>query len=183
MRTVIVGSTNPVKLTAVKTGFGAMFPQECFNFRGIDVPSGVSDQPQNDAETLQGAKQRAANAQEQVPEADFWVGIEGGVDGLPGNSETLLAFAWVVLLSAEQSGCARTGAFGLPAGVVKLVRGGIELGEADDRVFGTQGSKQHNGAVGLLTHDVLTRDGFYAQAVQLALIPFINPQLYPKRLG
>jgi non-canonical (house-cleaning) NTP pyrophosphatase len=48
-----------------------MFPQECFTFRGIDVPSGVSDQPQNDVETLQGAKQRAANAQEQVPEADF----------------------------------------------------------------------------------------------------------------
>ena len=69
------------------------------------------------------------------------------------------------------------------AAIAELVRGGIELGEADDQVFGTQGSKQHNGAVGLLTHDVLTRDGFYAQAVQLALIPLINPHLYPKRLG
>ena len=98
MRTVIVGSTNPVKLTAVQTGFGAMFPQERFNFRGIDVPSGVSAQPQSDAETLQGAKQRAANAREQVPGADFWVGIEGGVDVLPGNSETLLAFARVVVI-------------------------------------------------------------------------------------
>ncbi len=183
MRTVIVGSTNPVKLTAVQTGFGAMFPRERFNFRGIDVPSGVSEQPQNDAETLQGAKQRAANAQEQVPEADFWVGIEGGVDGLPDNSETLLAFAWVVVLSTEQRGCARTGAFVLPAPVTKLVSSGLELGEADDQVFGTQGSKLHNGAVGLLTHDVLTRDGFYAQAVQLALIPFINTQLYLKHLG
>ena len=183
MRTVIVGSTNPVKLTAVQTGFGAMFPQERFTFRGIDVLSGVSAQPQSDTETLQGARQRAANAQEQVPEADFWVGIEGGVDALPGKSETLLAFAWVVVLSAEQRGCARTGAFLLPAPVAKLVSSGLELGEADDQVFGTQGSKQHNGAVGLLTHDVLTRDGFYAQAVQLALIPLINPHLYPKRLG
>jgi len=183
MRTVIVGSTNPVKLTAVQTGFGAMFPQERFTFRGIDVLSSVSAQPQSDAETLQGARQRATHAREQVPEADFWVGIEGGVDGLPGNSETLLAFAWVVVLSAEQRGCARTGAFVLPAPVAKLVSSGLELGEADDQVFGTQGSKQHNGAVGLLTHDVLTRDGFYAQAVQLALIPLINPHLYPKRLG
>lgn len=182
MRTVIVGSTNQVKLTAVQAGFGAMFPRECFIFRGIDVPSGVSDQPQNDAETLQGAKQRAANAQEQVPEADFWVGIEGGVDSLPGNSETLLAFAWVVVLSAEQRGCARTGAFLLPVPVAELVHSGLELGEADDQVFGTQGSKQQNGAVGLLTHNALTRDEFYAQAVQLALIPFINTQLYPERL-
>ena len=143
----------------------------------------MSAQPQSDAETLQGARQRAANAQEQVPEADFWVGVEGGVDGLPGKSETLLAFAWVVVLSAEQRGCARTGAFVLPVPVAKLVSSGLELGEADDQVFGTQGSKQHNGAVGLLTHDTLTRDGFYAQAVQLALIPFINPHLYPNRLG
>jgi len=183
MRTVIVGSTNPVKLTAVQTGFGAMFPQERFNFSGIDVLSGVSAQPQSDAETLQGARQRAVNAQEQEPGADFWVGVEGGVDGLPGKSETLLAFAWVVVLSAEQRGCARTGAFELPAPVAELVSGGTEVGEADDQVFGTQGSKQHNGAVGLLTQDTLTRDGFYAQAVQLALIPFINPHLYPKRLG
>ena len=133
MRTVIVGSTNPVKLTAVQAGFGAIFPQERFNFRGIDVLSSVSAQPQSDAETLQGARQRAANAQEQVPEADFWVGIEGGVDTLPGESDNLLTFAWVVVHSAGQAGCARTGAFVLPAGVAELVHSGLELGEADDQ--------------------------------------------------
>jgi inosine/xanthosine triphosphatase len=168
---------------AVQAGFGAIFPHEHFDIRGVEVLSGVSAQPQSDAETLEGAKQRAVNVQEQVTRADFWVGIEGGVDSLPGNAEALLAFAWVVVLSAEQRGNARTGAFLLPAPVVELVRSGLELGEADDQIFGTQGSKQQNGAVGLLTHDTLTRDGFYAQAVQLALIPFINPQLYPERLG
>jgi len=71
-------------------------------------------------------------------------------------------------------------AFVLPAQVARLVCSGLELGEADDQVFGTQNSKQQNGAVGLLTHDALKRAEFYAQAVQLALIPFINPQLYPE---
>ena len=156
-----------------------MFPGEHFEIRGIDVPTGVSAQPLSDVETLQGARKRAQNAREQVPMADFWVGIEGGVDKLPGEPDNLLTFAWVVVLSAGQAGCARTGAFMLPADVAELVRGGIELGEADDQVFGTQGSKQQNGAVGLLTHNALTRAEFYAQAVQLALIPFINPKLYP----
>ncbi|HAE85496.1 MAG TPA: inositol monophosphatase [Anaerolineaceae bacterium] len=182
MRTVILGSTNPVKVAAVQRGFAAMFPGERLEVRGIDVPSGVSAQPLSDAETLHGARKRAQNAREQVPMADFWVGIEGGVETLPGEPDALLAFAWVVVLSAGQAGCARTGAFVLPADVAKLVRSGIELGEADDQVFGTQGSKQQNGAVGLLTHDALTRAEFYAQAVQLALIPFINPQLYPASL-
>ena len=180
MKTVVVGSVNPVKLAAVQAGFGAIFRQERFELRGVEVPSGVSDQPMTDGETLQGARQRAENARKYAPQADFWVGLEGGVDAVPGNPEALLTFAWVVVLSAEQSGCARTGAFVLPAQVARLVCSGLELGEADDQVFGTQNSKQHNGAVGLLTHDALKRAEFYAQAVQLALIPFINPQLYPE---
>ena len=60
-----------------------------------------------------------------------------------------------------------------------LVRGGLELGEADDLVFRTSNSKRRNGAVGLLTGDVITRAGLYTPAVQLALIPFIRPELYP----
>jgi len=180
MKRVIVGSTNPVKLAAVQMGFSAIFPQESFDFEEVDVPSGVGVQPMTDAETLLGATQRAVNAREVVPHADFWVGIEGGVDTMPFSEECLLTFAWVVVLSKGQVGRACTGAFELPAQVAELVRNGMELGDADDQVFGTQGSKQQNGAVGLLTQNVLTRAEFYAQAVQLALIPFINPQLYPR---
>ncbi len=183
MKSVVVGSNNPVKLAAVRMGFRAIFPQESFDFEGVDVPSGVGVQPMNDAETLQGATQRAVNARGVVPRADFWVGIEGGVDTMPCSEESLLTFAWVVVLSKGQVGRARTGAFELPAKVAELVRNGMELGDADDQVFGTQGSKQKNGAVGLLTKNTLTRAEFYSQAVQLALIPFLNPQLYPRAKG
>lgn len=55
---------------------------------------------------------------------------------------------------------------------------GKELGEADDLVFGQTNSKQANGAVGILTDNVLTRTTFYEPAVILALIPFKNPELY-----
>jgi non-canonical (house-cleaning) NTP pyrophosphatase len=54
----------------------------------------------------------------------------------------------------------------------------MELGDADDLVFGRQNSKQKSGAVGLLTHNRVTRRTLYEQAVVLALIPFINPDLY-----
>jgi inosine/xanthosine triphosphatase len=175
MKTVVVASQNPVKIEAARRGFTRMFPGEMFAFLGVSAPSGVSHQPMTSRETLQGAENRARAARAAHPEADFWAGIEGGVDG---DGDGLIAFAWVVVLGQGQEGKGRTGHFDLPARVAELVRQGLELGEADDIVFGRTNSKQENGAVGLLTGDVIDRAGFYEHAVILALIPFRNPELY-----
>lgn len=176
MKHIIVASTNPVKIQAALVGFQQMFPDEDFDAWGISVPSGVSHQPMTDEETLQGAFKRAANALNAAPEADYWVGIEGGCEEKHGE---LWTFAWVVALANETtiSGKGRTGAFCLPREVAELVRQGVELGEADDRVFGRSNSKQSNGAVGLLTNDVIDRQHYYIHAVVLALVPFNNPGL------
>jgi non-canonical (house-cleaning) NTP pyrophosphatase len=100
---------------------------------------------------------------------------KGGVEM---DGEDLIAFAWIVIRSRERMSKARTGAFNLPPAVAKLVLKGKELGEADDIVFNRQNSKQENGAVGLLTHDVIDRKKYYTHAVILALIPFLNPEHY-----
>ena len=172
---VVIASTNPVKIQAVRWGFQRMFPQEQFEFEMVSVASGVSSQPASDAETLQGALNRAINAAERLPQANYWVGVEGGIEDLGGE---MAAFAWIVVRSAQQCGKGRTGAFFLPPAVADLVRQGKELGEADDIVFGRSNSKQENGAIGLLTGDVIDRAQLYEQAVVMALIPFKNPQLY-----
>ncbi|MDD5645622.1 MAG: DUF84 family protein, partial [Candidatus Bipolaricaulis sp.] len=67
----------------------------------------------------------------------------------------------------------------LPDAVAQLVRQGMELGAADDRVFGRMGSKLDQGAVGLLTGGIIDRTALYEHAVILALIPFRNDALYP----
>lgn len=174
MPRVVVASKNPVKLQAAARGIERMFGQPV-EVRGISVPSGVREQPMTDAETLQGARQRAENARAACPDADYWVGIEGGIEE---SGLDMLAFAWVVVISTNRAGCGRTGAFFLPPRVAELVRAGKELGEADDIVFGRSNSKQENGAVGLLTGDVVDRAGFYEHAVILALVSFKNPDLY-----
>ena len=174
MKTIIIASSNPVKARAALNGFRRMFPAEPFEILPRPAPSGVSDQPMTSAETLLGALNRAAAARAAHPGADFWVGIEGGVEEDGG----LAAFAWVAVLSPSGSGKARTGTFFLPPAVAHLVRQGIELGEADDIVFGATNSKQQNGAIGLLTGDVIDRAGLYEHAVVLALVSFRHPELY-----
>jgi non-canonical (house-cleaning) NTP pyrophosphatase len=191
-----IASTNPVKIQSALHGFRQMFPDVTFTAEGISVPSGVSDQPMTDEETLQGALNRASNARAAHPGSDYWVGIEGGCEEKHGE---LWTFAWVVVLGLSSprhegyqqsepanvadvglggevilTGKARTGAFMLPQEVASLVRSGVELGIADDRVFGRSNSKQTNGAVGLLTADLIDRQRYYEHAVVLALIPFKN---------
>jgi len=177
---IVVASTNPVKVQAVRSGFTRMFPEQDFEIVSVSVPSGVSDQPRSSAETLQGALNRACNAALIYPQADYWVGVEGGIE-LEGDgiASEMCAFAWIVVQSPERQGKGCTGRFYLPPAVVDLVRQGVELGEADDIVFGRSTSKQDSGAVGILTANVIDRAQLYEPAVIFALIPFINPDLYP----
>jgi inosine/xanthosine triphosphatase len=175
METIIVASQNPVKISAAQNGFSRMFPHSTYAIRGVSVVSGVPDQPLSDEETLRGALIRAQNARSVESSADYWIGIEGGIHD---DADSLQSFAWVVVIGKEgKLGKARSATYYLPDEVGRLVRGGMELGHADDQVFGQSNSKQKNGSSGLLTGDVVNRLGFYEQAVILALIPFKNPTL------
>jgi inosine/xanthosine triphosphatase len=172
---IVVASTNPVKLQAAVNGFQKLFPGSELNVIAATVSSDVAHQPMSDEETLRGAMNRSANAQAAHPHADYWIGIEGGIQ--PRDQE-MMAFAWIVIRSHQKIGRGRTGTFFLPPAVAELIRQGKELGEADDIVFGRTNSKQDNGAVGLLTDNVIDRAQLYEHAMILALIPFKNEALY-----
>jgi len=175
MKRIVLASKNPVKMQATLQGFQKMFPTEEFDLVAIEAPSDVSDQPLTDDETLRGALNRAWNSIPAVSNADYWVGIEGGVEEQDGE---LAGFAWVVICTRSRVGKSRTGSFPLPAAVADLIRQGMELGEADDIVFGRTNSKQENGAVGLLTDNVIDRTMLYEPSVVMALIPFKNKEIY-----
>ena len=171
---VIIASKNPVKINAVKQGFKKVFPKKTFEFVGEEVSSGVSVQPMTDTETLKGAINRVKNIKHI--DADFWVGIEGGVEEKDGKME---AFAWVVIASnTGKTGKARSATFFLPQEHTRLIKSGIELGHADDKVFGLINSKQKMGTVGMLTKRAVNRTEYYTMPVVLALIPFLNKKLY-----
>lgn len=176
VRRIVVASKNPVKAEAAMRGFERMFPDASFELEQVSVESGVSDQPMNDGETLVGATRRAESARLELPEAHYWIGIEGGIED---SDDGMMAFAWIVVIAVERSGRARTGGFFLPERIAELIRDGVELGRADDIVFDRQNSKQKEGAIGLLTANAMNRRELYEQAVMLALVSLKNPELYP----
>jgi inosine/xanthosine triphosphatase len=167
---VIIASKNPVKIEATQVGFQRMFKNESFVFEGVSIPSEVGEQPMSHKETLEGARNRAKNARDQFPNVDYWVGIEGGIQD---DEFGMQAFAWIVILSKEKSSQAQTAVFYVPEPIAKMVREGVELGEADDKYFGRSNSKQKDGAVGILTKGEIDRKSYYEHAILMALIPFI----------
>lgn len=172
-RTVVVASHNPVKIAATRRGFERMFPGIVVHLRAVAVSSGVRAQPLSDAETLRGALTRAQCAAQLVPQADYWVGLEGGVED---RQDSMEAFAWVVVYTPQLVGKSRTGTFGIPAEVAALLRQGQELGAAVETLYGQARVKQTTGAVGVLTGGALDRVQLYEQAVVLALVPFKHVQ-------
>ena len=125
---------------------------------------------------------------------DFAVGVEGGVaecslsslhPGTPGLDSCTECFAFLAVMRSPASeagvawGVARTGCFALPPRLAALVKSGVELGDADDRVFGDSGSKRKGGTVGKLTRGLVDRTAYYEHAMHLALAPFVHGEEFP----
>ena len=141
---IAVGSRNPVKLAAARAGFGDSLGQ--VEVTGVEAASDVAAQPMGDDDTIRGAMNRARAALAAIPGAGLGVGLEGGVVPIGG---ALYSRAWCAIIDRDgRVGLASTGRCELPPPVADLIRGGMELGDADDLVFGRENSKQGEGAVG-----------------------------------
>ena len=177
VRRVAVGSRNPVKIAAVRAVLARVAPDAAVD--GVAVSSGVPDQPWGDDETIRGARERARAAL-SAEGAELAVGLEGGVVDM--GDGTVHTCAWAVAVDRSgREGVGGSLAMPLPAAVARLVRDGLELGHAMDRVSGQHDVKHGQGAVGLLTAGLVDRQRAYEVLVTYALAPWLAPDLWASR--
>src|SRR5688500_14924163 len=120
---VVVGSTNPVKIAAVRAVLARV--GSAASVDGLGVTSGVRDQPFGDEETIRGGTRRARAAL-VAAHADLAVGLEGGVVD---DGATMMTCAWAVVVGRDgRTGIGGSLAMLLPGRVAALVRSGVELG-------------------------------------------------------
>jgi non-canonical (house-cleaning) NTP pyrophosphatase len=133
------------------------------------------------------------------------VGLEGGLEWSSSiqdanGEDTLWCMAWMAIYGKRNSLLAdclasseskfyaadrkpicclsKTGTFLLPSSLAKYIEDGMELGHADDKVFGRVNSKHKSGTVGVLTDGIIDRTAYYEHALILALVPWIRPDVY-----
>ncbi|EYB66686.1 hypothetical protein DEIPH_ctg079orf0080 [Deinococcus phoenicis] len=171
-----MGSLNPAKVQPVRDVFQGWWPGA--SVEGVAVASGVPDQPLGEAQTREGAVNRARAALALSGKAEGWgrarwgVGLEGGVTfaGPDGwlFGVVAVAHAWKGRVRVEVS---RTADLRLPPLVAARVRAGEELGPVMDDVLGMKDLKRGVGSVGALTGGLVTRADVWRQAVALAATP------------
>jgi inosine/xanthosine triphosphatase len=174
---VLVGSENPVKIQSVKEGFLTFF--EHVEVKGVNVDTGVPHQPMND-ETFEGAKNRAENVKrmndQQNLDATFFVGIEGGVLQL--QDRWFSVNVVYILDQHNRDSFATTGLYELPSALSKDLLIEKDLGHAMAALADDNFAARERGTVAFLTDGKIDRFQNQVQGVILALIPFVNDNLY-----
>jgi inosine/xanthosine triphosphatase len=168
-----VGSTNPAKIEAVRLALARLAPGCALE--AVEVPSGIAAQPVGDQATREGARNRARGAL-ATTRAEVAFGLEGGVIHEP---PVVWLVSWVSAIARDgRSGDASGLRMELPTSVARRLAAGDELGTVIDDLFAVRASKQHTGAVGLLTEGFITRADAFADLVAMACAPLLRPDLY-----
>jgi len=168
-----VGSTNPAKLEAVHRALARLAPGCAVE--AVGVASDVRAQPIGDDETRGGAMARARRAIAESG-ADVAFGLEGGVI-FEGSGAWLVS--WVAAVDRDGRWGEASGLrMPLPDVAVARLRAGDELGDVIDDLFNVHASKQHAGAVGLLSDGFVSRTDAFADLVAMACAPLLRPDLY-----
>lgn len=172
MLRVHVGSNNPLKAQAVKNVFErALGPTEV---RLVSVESGVPLQPFDD-DTAKGACERAKRA---LFDADFGVGIEAG---LIWHKELKLYFdvQFCAIISRDDRFTIGHGSgFVYPETIIAQVLQGRPIGDIMSALTHIEKIGHKGGAIGYLSKNLLTREQLTEQAVLMALLPRLRPELY-----
>ncbi|MEZ4657663.1 MAG: inosine/xanthosine triphosphatase [Caldilineaceae bacterium] len=175
---IAVGSTNPVKLAAVRNVTQRIWPHAAV--MGVAAASGVRSQPLSDDEAIAGAINRKRAARD-AGEADLGFGLEGYVAE---SQHGMFVSAWVAAVGlaadgvTDPVGLGASGRFRLPEWLAQQVRSGAELGPLMDRTFHGENTKQKQGAVGIFTNGLMERTEALQVGVTFALTRFINFKLY-----
>lgn len=177
---VRVGSLNPPKLAAARAAFAAYAPG--VEVEGVDVDSGVSDQPVGFDEIVAGARERALAAF-RSGSCDLAVGIEDGLVAIPAIGEDVVNVGAAAVTDGRRTAVGLSSGFLYPPGCSRRAVSDREpIGDLFDALMGDAGdappSARGEGNIGRLTLGVLNRDEYGRHAVVCALVRFLHPALY-----
>jgi len=187
---IAVGSTRRPKLNAVREA-AALFkemlaPKMDLEIQGYEVESGVGHTPASREELMCGARQRAEALVKRLrstgESADYFVGLEGGLDvAVENGRRCVLLESWAYVTDGWRGHFGCSGSIELPEALAEdVLSNGTELSEAIDRFAGAVGIRDAQGAWGVLSGDLISRQEAFRVAVVAAFAPFYNEKIYGK---
>lgn len=168
---LFVGSTNPVKVNAVRQAIGDQWSD--VPVQGFSVASDVSEQPYGDEETEQGAVNRAYAALERgreelsEDEEALGIGLEGGVIE---RGEQLWSTVWVAVTDGSDEVFLANGArFPLHPLIGEPIKQGREMGPLMEELVQEDDIRKKQGMIGIITKNFVTRTEEYVGITKMAI--------------
>eukprot|EP01060_Flectonema_neradi_P007981 TRINITY_DN15695_c0_g1_i2.p1 TRINITY_DN15695_c0_g1~~TRINITY_DN15695_c0_g1_i2.p1 ORF type:complete len:241 (+),score=35.44 TRINITY_DN15695_c0_g1_i2:45-725(+) len=182
---LVVGSTNPCKVNAVRSTLKQCYPRLVNEVRGCKVDTGVNDQPMSLEETIKGAKNRAeavfkATAAEKG--GVLCVGIESGVFKA---DDRFFDVCVCSTYDGERHSLGFSSSFEIPPMVAKFLQPPHRqsLAEAcnSSKITTNSDIGQAEGCIGVVSRSNITRTGYTIQAVMTSLMA-ADPGWYPSQV-
>ena len=186
---IAVGSARKPKVEAVREALAvigsSLSSSAEFEIAPVEVPSGVRYTPLSREDLMAGARQRAEAlvriARESRAPWKYFVGLEGGLDVISdGATRWVFLESWAYVADDTGRGAfGQSGAVTLPEPLAKIVvDDGVELSQAIDAYAGGRGIRDAQGAWGVLTKNMITRQDAFRVAVITAFAPFFNREMF-----
>jgi inosine/xanthosine triphosphatase len=185
---VAVGTTRRPKLNAVWEALSVIGPTldeaALYDVVGVEVKSGVAHTPLSREESMAGARQRAEEVarlgRERNEPWEYFVGLEGGLDVVNDNGQRIVFLqSWAYVTDGKRGAFGQSGSIVIPEALARrVVDEGVEMGVAIDAFAGEQGIRDQQGAWGVFTKNLHTRQDSFRTAVINAFAPFFNAKLY-----
>jgi len=176
MKEIVLTSTNEAKKRAALQAITEIFGAGNI-LRTLEAQSGVSATPMSFEESIQGAKNRVKSSREMMPDADYYIGAEGGVEKI---AEQWFLGGWVVVENKEgEQHLAASSLVELPFFLVERLEPGVGLSDVvyeNDFPESVYARRDVLGTNGLITHGTYSRVTEFYDALRIALSLFHKPE-------
>jgi inosine/xanthosine triphosphatase len=178
---IAVGSTNTVKVEAVKEKIKEYPLLSDFNVVSCSVASEISQQPMSLEEIILGAKNRARNAYALNAPCYVSFGIESGLFKAPGSATGYLEACICAIFDGTYYHVGLSCGFEVPPDILKyVIEDKKDLSQACFESGITQNQKlgSSEGLIGILSKGRIDRKEYTKQSITTALIKLENKHLY-----
>jgi inosine/xanthosine triphosphatase len=166
-----------------------------FDVVGVEVESGVGHTPSSREESMRGARHRAEAvhrvARQTNERWDYFAGLEGGLDVVADPSQErpappdgdfprrVFLESWAYITDGCGGHYGRSGGVEIPEALAhEVLENGVELSVAIDAFAGARGVRDAQGAWGVLTRNLISRQEAFRIAVIAAFAPFYGGEMY-----
>lgn len=176
MKEIVLSSSNEAKKKASLQAITEIFGAGNI-LKTLEAPSGVSATPMSFEESIRGAKNRVKYSRNVEPNADYYIGAEGGVHKI---ADQFFLGGWVVVENSEgEQHLASSSLVELPFFLVERLDPEIGLSDVvyeADFPDGLYKRREVLGTNGLITSGTYSRVTEFYDALRIALSLFSKPE-------